>query len=266
MLVFTLGGALIAVEIVRLVEGLAFKNILLNRIVWGSIEAALATTVATWPSILLQIGLEGKQEPSEDSELRDMGASFVAPGPNEEVGHQGSYELQQSATLNDDDAQARGNRGNTPQEDTPTSKETGQESLRQRPATWNATQSSVIGSILDAVLSEAKDRDSWPRPGSVLRNPRRCSRAGSRQSMGMQGAGDNLPDTFSRWIELEETDAGSVFNERCSVTPDMEGYKSVEILVAREISQVPRRVGEPGQQPRLITIPKRARLRDCPEE
>ncbi|KAI1365577.1 hypothetical protein F5Y08DRAFT_338516 [Xylaria arbuscula] len=256
MLVFVLGVALVAVEIVRLVEGLQLTNMLLNRIIWGSIEAVLATVVATWPNILLQLEFEQQQGPSRQGEDMEMRPLSVPSRPNEEIRHEENRAPQQAAEI-DDGAQPP---NETPRENTPAPKEMDQEHTRRRPATWNPTQNEVIGSILDVMLSEAKSRDSWPRRASGIRDSIRASRSISKSSLRTHGSEGNLQDVLRGWIELEDTDAGSVFQARCSPTPDIAEYnKSAEILVAREVEARSER--ESGQRPRLITIPKRAKLK-----
>ncbi|KAK5632777.1 hypothetical protein RRF57_008491 [Xylaria bambusicola] len=260
MLVFGLGTALIAVEIVRLVEGLLYTNMLLNRIVWGSIEVALATAVTTSPTIyiLLKVGSEGQLKLSKQSSHPGTGTIPAAPKANEGGRHEESCAPEQTATLNDDSLP----RDNAQGEKALISTEMGQEQNTRKRATWNQKRSSVIGSILESMLSEAKKRDSWPRPGSVIRNSFRGPGTSSKDSLRMQDADDSLQDVLMGWIEVEETDSGNV---PLPGTPDNGEYKGAEIMVAREINQEARREPELGQRPRLITISRRAKL-TCPAE
>ncbi|KAI0512977.1 hypothetical protein F5B22DRAFT_648072 [Xylaria bambusicola] len=256
--VFGLGATLVAIEIVRLVQGLLYTNTLLNRIVWGSIEVALATAVTTLPTIyiLLREGSQEQLERSKKSSHTGTGTISASPKASDEGRHGESCASEQTATLNDNSLP----RHNAREDKTLISTEMGQEEDTRRRATWNQARSSVIGSILDSMLSEAKKRDSWSRPGSVIRNSLRGADASSRDSMRMQVADDNLQDILMEWIELEETESGSVHP---SEVPDNAEYKGVEIMVAREISQEARREPELGQRPRLITIPGRSKLA-CP--
>ncbi|KAI1153644.1 hypothetical protein F4825DRAFT_449218 [Nemania diffusa] len=62
--IFALRAILIGIEIFRLVDGLPYAGVLLHRIVWGSVEVAVATSVATIPGIyiLLQLRFKERQE------------------------------------------------------------------------------------------------------------------------------------------------------------------------------------------------------------
>ncbi|KAI1420285.1 hypothetical protein F5Y12DRAFT_788400 [Xylaria sp. FL1777] len=249
MLVFGLGAALIAVEIVRLVEGLQFTNMILNRIVWGSIEAVIATSITTLPTIyvLLRQGFEKQQKEGEESIHRDAGIILATRKATGERTHDEGWPLQNDLVLSNK----------------PISTEMGTENSARKPMLWNSMQSPVMDSILlGSALSGAKDRHSWPKPKSTIPNLSRDSGIDSRISSRIRGTDDNLYDTLTGWVELEEADVGSAVVEASSPEPDDTEYRSRDILTATEINQGVHREWQLDQRPRIVTIPRRAKL-DC---
>ncbi|KAJ8122407.1 hypothetical protein O1611_g9848 [Lasiodiplodia mahajangana] len=120
-------------------------------------------------------------------------------------------------------------------------------------------RSSFHGSTHSSASAAAGNRDSWPRSiqsfRNVIRSPRPCSRLG----WGTRTTDDDRPETLHKWIELEEIDARSVTRDATTPEPDDGGCRS-GIFVATEINQEVHRIWDLDQRPRIITIPRRARL------
>ncbi|TGJ87933.1 hypothetical protein E0Z10_g852 [Xylaria hypoxylon] len=253
ILVFGLGAVLIAVEITRLVEGLPFTNIILNRIVWGSVEVVIAASVATLPTIyvLLRLGFEGRQKEDRKKTHGDPGALAATPNATREPAQDERRPLQH-IDIWDDRVVVRDNM--------PTSAETGAEHNTSKPLLWNSIQSSIISSILSSALAGGSNRDSWPKFRSRLRNPFQSSGTRSRISSRMRGANDDHHDARSGWIELEEVDMESVAGEATSPEPDDAAYRSGGVFIATEINQEVHRAWEIDQRPRIVTIPRRAKI------
>ncbi|RWA13805.1 hypothetical protein EKO27_g1304 [Xylaria grammica] len=188
VLVFGLGALLIAVEVIRLVEGLPFTNVILNRIVWGSIEVIIAASVATLPSIyiLMRLGFGKRQQEDWDKTQGESGELVVA-----------------DIDIWDGNMPAR----------------------RKRP------------------------------PDTVHLGVGRSSRISSR----LRGADGDLRDTLSGWIELEEVDIESAA-EVPSPEPDDAEQRGGGIFIATEINQETHQAWESDERPRIVTIPRRAKL------
>jgi hypothetical protein len=220
--IFGLGAILIAVEILRLVNGMPYADVLLNRIVWGSVEVAIAATIATLPTIYILLQLRSKERQEESRKRTDQHASAAANNNVGEAKHENPS--QQHAAFWTE----------------PISMETDAQEMTRR----LVSRSSSEGSTVTTVSTGIGNRDSWPTIQSLrqsLRNPHACS----RRSRG--------PDSPSGWIELEEMDD--------SVTTELDdtGFRS-EIFVATEINREVHRIRDSDQRPRIITIPRRARL------
>lgn len=241
--IFGLGAILIAVEIIRLVEGLPFTDILLNRIVWGSIEVVIATSVATLPTIyvLLRSLFEGRPEKLGDASKKDPLRSAVAGNPMGEANHQAPSPQHGDAW----DAVWDGS----------TSTEIDTRDTTHRFISRN----SVLGSIVGRVSPDGGNRNSWPKSRPRFRNTFLTSRPCSRASAIMRAADDDRDDQ-SGWIELEGTDSGAVVGDASSPEPDDLEMRSGRIYVATEISQEVHRVWDIAQRPRIVTIPRRAKV------
>ncbi|KAI0414847.1 hypothetical protein F5X98DRAFT_377290 [Xylaria grammica] len=230
MLVFGLGALLIAVEVIRLVEGLPFTNVILNRIVWGSIEVAIAASVATLPSIyiLMRLGFGKRQKEDWDKTQGDSGELVVT-----------------DVDIWD---------GNMP---APADMTPGHSTRKQ--LIRNSFQSSLVSSILSSALAGTSNQDNKPKPRSRLRHSLRSSGTGSRISSRLRGADGDLRDTLSGWIELEEVDIESAA-EVPSPEPDDAEQRGGGIFIATEINQETHQAWESDERPRIVTIPRRAKL------
>ncbi|GAW11759.1 hypothetical protein ANO14919_011100 [Xylariales sp. No.14919] len=230
MLVFGLGALLIAVEVIRLVEGLPFTNVILNRIVWGSIEVAIAASVATLPSIyiLMRLGFGKRQKEDWDKTQGDSGELVVT-----------------DVDIWD---------GNMP---APADMTPGHSTRKQ--LIRNSFQSSLVSSILSSALAGTSNQDNKPKPRSRLRHSLRSSGTGSRISSRLRGADGDLRDTLSGWIELEEVDIESAA-EVPSPEPEDAEQRGGGIFIATEINQETHQAWESDERPRIVTIPRRAKL------
>ncbi|KAI0424757.1 hypothetical protein F5Y09DRAFT_335519 [Xylaria sp. FL1042] len=255
-LLFGLGVTLIAVEIVRLIEGLQFTNMLLNRIVWGSVEVAIAASIATLPTIciLMWVGSQQRPEGGRESTHRAPWAIHAARNLRGEQASNESCPPQHIDTVYDSLVQS---------DNGPMFTKTGAEHNRRKPMLRNARQSSIIGSILGSVIPGA-NQNNWIKPESPFRSSFRGSGTGSRVSSiigsRMRGADDSLYGSLMGWIELEEAGTKSVGGEASSPEPDDVEYRGGEIFTATEINQEAHQGWEMDRRPRIVMIPKRAKL------
>ncbi|KAI1179033.1 hypothetical protein F4777DRAFT_575384 [Nemania sp. FL0916] len=245
-----LGAVLITVEIVRLAEGLPFTDILLNRIVWGSIEVVIAASVATLPAIYMLLRAprsEGAKESSRRATAVDQTFRASTIGPNAST-----------------DAKYRGKR------------------LRKQtdhiefPNIWDGTapmdtdtymlmpRDSLRSVIISSVSTEIGDRNSWPGCKPEIRSSYRKSRPCSGLSARWRGVDDNRNDDSGGWIELEETNTRTTAGRPSSPDLDDVEFRASGIFVATELKQEVHRVSEPDQRPRIVTIPRRAKLNHNP--
>ncbi|KAI1314196.1 hypothetical protein F5Y03DRAFT_5171 [Xylaria venustula] len=234
VLAFGLGLPLIAVEIVRLAEGLQLTNMLLNRIVWGSIEVIIAAAIATLPTIcvLLRFAYKERQNGGESTQ-RDAEAILASLHTN------GDQAIDKQTNIGNNNLVR-------------SAKNT------RRPLLPRSMEDPVIDSIIDSVLCGARNRDSWSKPGPALRYSFRGSGAVSRISSissGTREGEDGLRDALVGWIELEGVDTESVDGGAPSLELD-ELDRGEEIFLAKEVH----RGWELDQRPRIITIPRRAKL------
>lgn len=241
-----LGAILIAVEIMRLVEGLPFTDILLNRIVWGSIEVAIAASVATLPTIyvLLRSRFEGRPKKSGKTRKKAPVGSAVAANPVGAINHR--TPSPQHGDTWDSLAVWDGS----------TSTEIDAHDIAHKLMPHNSTRGSITG----PVSPYGGSRDSWPLSRPTFRNAFITSRSCSRVSARMRTADDECDDAPSGWIELRETDTRAMAGDASSPEPDDLETRSGGIFVATEISQEVHRVWDLAQRPRIVTIPRRAKL------
>ncbi|KAI1282646.1 hypothetical protein F5Y07DRAFT_394610 [Xylaria sp. FL0933] len=242
VLLFGLGVTLIVVEIVRLVEGLQFTNMLLNRIVWGSVETAIAASIATLPTIciLLWLGFQQKREKCRDSTHEGHWSLHAVPNPTAERAHNQSFSPQQIDTLHENHIHS-----NT------------------KPMLSNSAQSSILGTLLGSVLLGIS-RNRWTKPDSTLQGPFRGSGTGSgigsRISSRMRGASNSLSDSLTGWIELEGAGTETASEKASSPEPDDLEYRGEVIFTATEIKQEVHQHWETDQRPRIVVIPRRAKI------
>ncbi|KAI0107779.1 hypothetical protein GGR51DRAFT_570718 [Nemania sp. FL0031] len=241
MAALVLGVGLMAVEIIRLDAGLSPTDVLLYRIVWGSIEIAIATSNATILAILtLLLTPRSKEVQGESGETTHEQGSAVAAGAAGEAKPE-PPSLQRIE-------------------------------LWDYPICWDdmgldtedmtrklVARDSIHGSTLSSVSAAAGNRDSWPRSIRSLRNVIRSPRPRSRLGRGTRVTDDNQLETLHKWIELEETDTSSVIRGASSPEPN-DGAGRSGIFVATEINQEIHRIRDLEQRPRIVTIPRRARL------
>lgn len=242
--IFGLGGILIAVEIIRLVEGLPFTDMLLNRIVWGSIEVAIAASIATLPTIyvLLRLRLKGRPKKLRRTTKKDPVGSPVAADAMDEANHQAPSS--QHAETWDSLAVWDGS----------ASTEIDAHELAYKLMSLNSTR----GSSIDPVSPDGDNRNSWPMCRPTFRHAFLTSRPCSRVSARMRALDDDHDD-LSGWIELQGTDTRAIAGDASSPEPDDPDTRSGGIFVATEISQV-YRVCDVAQRPRIVTIPRRAKV------
>ncbi|KAI1350802.1 hypothetical protein F5Y01DRAFT_315461 [Xylaria sp. FL0043] len=242
VLLFGLGVTLIVVEIVRLIEGLQFTNMLLNRIVWGSVETAIAASIATLPTIciLLVLGFQQRREKCRDSTHEGPRGLPAVPNPTAERAHNQSFSPQQIDTLHENHIHS-----NT------------------KPMLSNSAQSSILGSILGSVLPGIS-RNRWTKSDSTLQGPFRGSGIGSgigsRISSRMRGARNSLSDSLTGWIELEGAGTETASEQASSPEPDDLEYRGEEIFTATEIKQGAHQDWGTDQRPRIVAIPRRAKI------
>ncbi|KAI0539554.1 hypothetical protein GGR58DRAFT_499992 [Xylaria digitata] len=243
VLVFGLGVILIVVEIARLVEGLPFTNMILNRIVWGSVEVTIAASVATLPTVyvLLRPEYEEWQKNNAEEIHKDSGASSAARSVARQLACDGRLSPQDVGVWDDNP------------DKTPTSAGMETEQNTRKSLLWSSIQSSIISSILSSVSAGESNGDNWPKPRSGLRDSFRHSGTGSR----IGGADDDRHDT---WVELEEVDVRSVVGEAASPEPDDAEHKNGGVFIATEINQKAHQTWEIDQRPRIVAIPRRAKL------
>ncbi|KAI1122464.1 hypothetical protein F5Y10DRAFT_271026 [Nemania abortiva] len=237
---YVLSGILIGVEIMRLVQGLPFTDILFNRILWGSIEVAIAASVATVPTIyiLLQRGSRERQ--------RGFGETTDEEGPAAAGDAKHGPPSLRPADLWDNGGIWDGS----------ASLELGSRDMTRNLMSRNSLQGSTLSTVSSVA---AENRESVPRPLRSIRRKIRSPRPCSRQSWRMRATDDNRPETRPKWIELKETGTESVTGDASTPEPGDAGCRS-GIFVATEISQEVHRIWDLDQRPRIITIPRRARL------
>ncbi|KAI0810167.1 hypothetical protein GGR55DRAFT_678762 [Xylaria sp. FL0064] len=257
VLLFGLGVTLIVVEIVRLIEGLQFTNMLLNRIVWGSVEVAIAASIATLPTIciLLWLGLQRRQDKCRGSTYKGPRGLHAVPKPTGERAHNQSCSPQHIDTVHENLMHT-----NTK----PMSPNNGAEHNTRKPMLSTSTPSSIFGSILGLVLPGTRNGNSWTKSESALEGPFRGSGTGSRISSRissrMRGASNSFSDSLMGWIELEGAGTETAGEEASSPEPDDLEYRGEEIFTATEIKQEVHQNWETDQRPRIVAIPRRAKI------
>ncbi|KAI1432756.1 hypothetical protein GGR50DRAFT_696724 [Xylaria sp. CBS 124048] len=238
--IFGPGVVLIAVNIIRLVEGLPFTDIMFNRIVWGSAEVTIAAAVATVPAVYVLLRRDiGKQKGKRrkpcgngqvyTATLHDSDRDPDAGGP----GWQSPLHLQpwgldfpwNSSAPTDSEGQDK------------TSKPTPQASFPS--STRNSTRS----------VGESQDRRarSKSRYSHSFQNLHPCSAV-------LTG------DGFSGWAELNDVHARDVAEEATSPEPDnaeYEGDYEDEVAVAAEVGQEAHRLWRVRDRPQIVTIRSR---------
>ncbi|KAI8954990.1 hypothetical protein F4801DRAFT_574996 [Xylaria longipes] len=225
------------IVMIRVIKGESFNDILRNRIVWGSVEVVFAASVATIPTIYMLLK-PGPQEIQRDvaKEIHgDSEASTTAINLVGEASHQGDWPLQQGVSWDN----PRSWEASIPTELTV-------QGNPRKPVQRNH----ILGSVLNPLSTEAGVRSSW----QSLRDSFRHSRPGSKLNSGMQATEENLHDTLAGWIELDEMESSARARETSSPEPDDAGSRDGGIFVATEIQW------EDDRRPRIITIPRRARL------
>ncbi|KAI1735893.1 hypothetical protein F4680DRAFT_452555 [Xylaria scruposa] len=228
------------VIMIRVIRGESFIDILKNRIVWGSVEVVFAASVATLPTIyILLTGLDGMQCDLGKEVHRVSQGSTAAIALVGEASQHGDWPLQEGVSwenpgdwrpsISTDTISMQGNAGKSIQ------------------------RTSIQSSKFNPLSIRVGDRNSWQAFRDTLRYPR----PSSRLSLGIRGADDNLHDVLAGWIELDEMDEpASPAREASSPEPeDVEG-RDGGIFVATEIH----RIWEEDRRPRIITIPRRAKL------
>ncbi|KAF2968058.1 hypothetical protein GQX73_g5512 [Xylaria multiplex] len=248
-LVFGPGVILIVIEIVRLVEGLPFTNMVLNRIVWGSVEVTIAASVATLPTIyvLLRMEYEERQGKNLGETNRDPRAPSAASTAARQLGRDESRSPQYMGIWDDNPESC---------DKMPTSAGTETEQNTRKSLVWNSIQSSIISSILSSVSAGGSHGDNGPRPRSGLRDSFRNSGTGSRISS--RGGADE--ERHDIWVELEEVDIRSVVGEAASPEPDDAELRNGGVFIATEINAKAHQTREIDQRPRIVAIPRRAKL------
>ncbi|KAI1752639.1 hypothetical protein F4782DRAFT_530126 [Xylaria castorea] len=228
------------IVMIRVIQGESFTDILQNRIVWGSVEVVFAASVATLPTIYILL----RPRPDEMScdigkEIRGVSqASTTAIALVGEASHQGDWPLQEGVSWDNPGVWGTS---------TPTETTSMQGSARKP-----IQRTSIQGSGFNPLSVRVGDRNSWQALRDTLRHPR----PGSRLSLGIQATEDNLHDALTGWIELDEMDPSSLAREVSSPEPEEVGGRDGGIFVATEIH----RIWEEDCRPRIITIPRRARL------
>ncbi|TRX89686.1 hypothetical protein FHL15_009436 [Xylaria flabelliformis] len=228
------------VIMIRVIQGESFTDILKNRIVWGSVEVVFAASVATLPTIyiLMRPGPDGMQCDLGKEVHRVSQGSTAAIALVGEASQQADWPLQQGVSWD--------NPG-----DWSTSISTDTRSM-QGNARKSIQRTSTQSSMFNPLSIRVGDRNSWQAFRDTIRHPR----PGSRLSLGIRATDDNLHDVLAGWIELDEMDTDSLSREASSPEPeDVEG-RDGGIFVATEIH----RTWEEDCRPRIITIPRRAKL------
>ncbi|KAI1114883.1 hypothetical protein F5Y14DRAFT_450502 [Nemania sp. NC0429] len=250
--IFGLSVVLIAVEILRLVDGLPFTDSLLNRVAWGSIEVAIAAAVATLPTIYVLLRPRSKDRPKKrgTTTKKDPGRSAVVANPLGDVNHRASS------------PQHEGTWDSLAVWDGSTSTEIDAHNDTHKLVSCN----SIRGSISGPVSLDGGNSDTWPIPRQACRNAFLTSRPCSRASAMMEAIDDDHDDgggdAGSEWNELEETDTRA---EDVS-SPELDELETCGgIFVATEISREVHRVWwDHAQRPRIVTIPPRAKVDRSP--
>lgn len=222
------------VIMIRMIQGESFRDILQNRIVWGSVEVVFATAVATLPTIYILLR-PGPNEREDDigKDIHGISeGSTTAIILDGDASHPGEWPLERVVTCDNPgiwDAPI-------PTETTRT-QNNAPKPIQRTPA-WDSTLNHS---------AETGARNSW----QTLRDTFRHSLTASNASLVMQNTEENLQDALARWIELEEMNPSSLAREASSPEPD-----DVGIFVATEIHPG----SEDERRPRIITIPRRAIL------
>ncbi|KAI0439854.1 hypothetical protein F4803DRAFT_553635 [Xylaria telfairii] len=223
------------VIMIRMIQGESFRDILYNRIVWGSVEVVFGTAVATLPIIymLLRPGPNERQDDIGKEVHGISEASTTAIILDGDANHPGEWALERVVTCD--------NSGNW---DAPIPAETTRfqnnaHGPMQRTPAWDSALNHS---------AETGARNSW----QTLRDTFRHSLTASNASLAMQATEENLQDALARWIELEEMDPSSLAREASSPEPEDAG----RVFVATEAHPV----CEDERRPRIITIPPRAIL------
>lgn len=237
--IFGIVAVLIAVEVLRLAEGLPYTDVLLNKIGWGSIEVAIAAALATLPIIyaLLRSECRGRHEKTGKKRNRDSPRSPSAVNITDPM----DQEQGPSHRLNIWD-------GSTPPEAVALDDLCGLASHR-------SLRSTVMSS------AEAGNPAGRSKPKSMRRASVRSPRLGSTTGPRMRG-NDNR-DVLTEWVELEEVETPSAVGDMSSPEPD-DGEGRSGIFVATKISREVHQMWEADRRPRIITIPQPARLHHNP--
>ncbi|KAI1819280.1 hypothetical protein F4861DRAFT_544068 [Xylaria intraflava] len=223
--IFALGAILIAVNIIRLIEGLPFTDVLFNRIVWGSVEVAVAASVATLPSIysLLRRDAENQQSESRRKIYRSPRIPPITPDERDAIGQE--LQSQQHPATWDYDF---------PWDTSPPT-----EADSKDKATNPAPQASIPSST-----TEEENQDSWAGPKSPLDTSFQSARPCSA-----------LPtmDELSGWVELDDVDPRDLCG-MASPEPNDAEYRGGQIFLATEINQEADRLWNVEERPHIVTI------------
>lgn len=237
--IFGLAAVWIAAEILRLAQGLPYTDVLLNKIVWGSIEVAIAAALTTLPIIYVLLRSECRERPVKPGEKinrdppRSPSAVNITEPMDQEQGPTDHPYVWDGST-SPEPAALGDSCGLAPHS-----------SLR------NTVISSVVAGNLAGLTKQR------PLRRASVRSPR----FGSRTSPRMRGDDNN--DAIAEWVELEEVDTPSAVGDMSSPEPD-DGEGRSGIFVAREISREVHQTWEADRRPRIITIPQPARLHHNP--